>query len=149
MMLRVCLCLGMLGVFAGCSGETSKPLPATVEVSGKVTLDGAPLTSAMVTYVPKGETKGIECVGVTDDTGEYTLKQIRGKDGAPPGEYTVVINRYVKADGSPIILDGSEPPANLGAVESLPPHYSSASDSTLTKTVPEAGGKLDFELVSK
>lgn len=135
---------------SGCGGTTvSESLPDTAPVSGVVTLNGKPITSATVTFVPMGSTKGVECVGVTDESGKYTLQQIRGAAGAPPGEYRVVINYFLKADGTPIKIDGSEAPANLGADEALPPMYSSFTDSKLTARVTDAGGEFPFDLKKK
>lgn len=143
------LCILLLGM-TGCGGAVAKEaLPKTVPVSGLVTMNGKPLVSATVTFVPQGETKGVECVGFTDESGKYTLKQVRGAAGAPPGDYRVVINHYVKADGSPIKIDGSEAPANLGADESLPPMYSSFTDSKLSVKVSQTGGDYPFELKGK
>jgi len=136
-----------LALLSGCGGgETpAKSLPSTVAVSGVVRMDGKPLSSTSVTFVPSGTTKGVECVGVTDDAGKYTLRQLRGGDGAPPGEYRVVVNRFVKNDGSPISLNTGEFPADVGAVESLPPRYSTM-DSQLVVTVPPMGGDVPIEL---
>ncbi|MCA9016817.1 MAG: carboxypeptidase regulatory-like domain-containing protein [Planctomycetaceae bacterium] len=143
------LCFFMLAMTGCGGGGTNESLPQTVPVSGVVTLNGKPLVSATVTFVPQGTTKGVECVGFTDESGKYTLKQVRGAAGAPPGDYRVVINHFVKADGTPIKIDGSEAPANLGADEALPPIYSSFTDSTLTAKVSQAGGEFPFELKSK
>ncbi len=146
-MFRVYVCLGILTASVGCGGSLpAKPLPKTVPAAGLITLSGQPLSFATVTFVPKGQTNGIESVGVTDEKGQYSLKQVRGEDGVPPGDYTVVINRYVKTDGTPVRLDGSEPPANLGAVESLPPQYSNPTESILLAKVTDAGGEFKFEL---
>ncbi|QDT44010.1 hypothetical protein Pan241w_41140 [Gimesia alba] len=143
------LCILLVGM-TGCGGANAKEsLPETVPVSGIVTMNGTPLVSATVTFVPQGATKGVECVGVTDETGKYTLKQVRGAEGAPPGDYRVVINHFIKADGTPIKIDGTEAPANLGADESLPPIYSSFTDSKLSAKVSQAGGDFPFELKGK
>ncbi|QDT28736.1 hypothetical protein Enr10x_40810 [Gimesia panareensis] len=144
----LCLvCCSLVVGLTGCGGGAAeKPLPNTVPVSGSVTMKGKPLVSATVTFVPQGETKGVECVGFTDESGKFKLKQVRGGEGAPPGSYKVVINHFVKGDGSPIKIDGSEPPANLGAVESLPIKYSSFLDSKLTAQVNDAGGEFTFDL---
>lgn len=146
--LSFCIVVGsLLAGLSGCGGSAAeKPLPTTVPVTGTVTLKGKPVVSATVTFVPQGETKGVECVGFTDDSGKYQLKQIRGNEGAPPGSYKVVINQFVKGDGSPIKIDGSEAPANLGAVESLPVKYSSFLDSKLTAQVNNSGGEFNFDL---
>lgn len=149
-MLRTGMCLVVLAVIVGCGGAApAKPLPKTAPAVGLITLDGTPLPFATVMFAPRGATKGIECVGVTDETGKYTLTQTRGGEGVPPGEYTVVVSRYVRGDGTPIRLDPKEPPANQGAVESLPPQYSSSIDSVLVATVPETGGEFKFDLKSR
>jgi hypothetical protein len=141
--------LSFVATWSGCGGETpAKSLPKTVEVAGLLRMDGKPLTSALVTFVPSGSTKGVECTGLTDDAGKFSLTQLRGGSGAPPGEYRVVVNRFVKGDGKPVALGMGEFPADVGAVESLPPRYSSM-ESTLTATVPPMGGAISLDLKSK
>tara|TARA_R110002111_G_scaffold191869_2_gene258212 strand:- start:26446 stop:26913 length:468 start_codon:yes stop_codon:yes gene_type:complete len=143
------MCTLMLGL-TGCGGAAAtETLPTTVPVAGVVTLDGKPLVSATVTFVPRGATKGVECVGFTDESGKYTLTQIRGAEGAPPGEYRVVINHFVKSDGTPVKIDGGEAPANVGADEALPAIYSDFTNSILSAQVTEAGGEFPFELKIK
>ncbi len=78
------------------------------------------LSAAMVTSVPSGSTKGVECTGFTDEAGKFSLTWLRGGSGAPPGEYRVGVNRFVKGDGKPVVLGAGEFPADIGAVESLP-----------------------------
>ncbi len=149
-MLRVCMCLGIVGGMIGCgSSVPSKPALKTAPAVGMVTLSGAPLAFASVTFVPRSQKNGIESVGITDEQGRFAMKQLRGQVGVPPGEYTVVINRYIKSDGTPVSLDGGEPPANLGAVESLPPKFSNFSESVLLANVSEVGGDFKFELTNR
>ncbi len=133
----------------GCGGaDTGKALPKTVPVTGTVKLDGQPIEGAAVMFVPSGDTKGIECVGRTDSTGVYSLKQLRGADGAPLGTYKVVINRFLK-NGKPVTAtDGGGGGAGIIA-ESLPPKYSNSTMTTLKATVAKAGDKIDFDLKSK
>lgn len=151
-MLRLAICLGVLVVASGCGGggPKSPPLPATSPVKGAVTLDGKPLSQASVKFIPTGQTKGVECYGITDDSGSYELIQLRGASGAPPGDYMVVISRFAKPDGSPLpVGPDAPPPANVGAVESLPPQYSSFTGSKLKAQVPMGGGEFKFALKSK
>lgn len=140
----------LLAAFSGCGGgETpSKPLPTTVPATGTVLLDGKPLSLATVLFVPSGATKGIECVGYTDENGKFSLEQLRGAAGAPPGEYRVVVSRYLK-NGQPVKLGPEEFPANVGAVESMPLKYSSPTESILVATVPPSGGEIPVELKSR
>lgn len=148
-MFRVLLCVGMLAGLLGCNGGGVEPLPKTAPGSGQVKLDGKPIGGAMVTFSPKAGTSGVECIGTTDDEGKYVLKQVRGGEGVPPGEYTVFINRYVDAKGIPIELDDEVAPADQGAVESLPAKYSSPIETTLSQKVPESGGEFNFDLTSR
>lgn len=146
-MFRVCIAALILGV-VGCGGaDKSMALPKTSLATGVVKLDGKPLPSATVTFIPQGTTKGIECIGLTDEAGKFKLQQIRGTEGAPPGEYKVVISRFLKPDGSPV--GPTEAPANVQAAESLPPRYSDAQWTTLTASVPASGGDFPFELKGK
>lgn len=139
------LAVGLLGCGGG--APPSKPLPATVPVSGKVTLNGQPLPDAMVTFRPDGETKGVDSQGMTNAAGEFSLDQIRGGQGASLGTYRVTVSRFVTADGKPVVLDPATPPADAGAVESLPTKYSSAGETTLKATVAQTGNDaLKFEL---
>jgi len=46
-------------------------------------------------------------------------------------------------------LDPSEPPANSGARESIPPDYSSPTNSKLRAVVGASGGQFNFDVKSK
>ncbi|MES2789935.1 MAG: carboxypeptidase regulatory-like domain-containing protein [Planctomycetota bacterium] len=149
-MLRAWVSIGILAGMIGCGGaDASKALPKTVPATGVVTLDGNPLSNATLTFIPVGATQGIECFGATGEKGEFKMKQLRGQDGAPPGEYKVVISRYVKSDGKPIVLGGDQLPANVGASESLPARYSAPQASKLSAVVPPTGGEFKFDLKSR
>jgi hypothetical protein len=79
------LCLALV---AGCDGG------GLVKVSGKVTVDGSPLTMGSVRYVPdaaKGNKTTTEPVGQIESDGSYSLTT-NGKPGAPPGWYKVTVN---------------------------------------------------------
>jgi hypothetical protein len=79
---------GLLLLSSGCGGAAA-PTPVT----GHVTLNGKPMTSGTVTFVPnkaKGNTSGEEPLGEINAKSEYTL-QTRGKPGAAPGWYKVTV----------------------------------------------------------
>jgi hypothetical protein len=86
---------------AGCGGETVK-LPDTVPFSGKVTLDGKPLSGAAVQFAPARMTKdGHAASGRTNDEGKYELTTMIGnhsKPGVVPGSYQVVVSLLTSAD---------------------------------------------------
>lgn len=139
--------LGLMCVVCGCGAPQAAEPPPAQFVTGRITFDGEPLPGAIVKFIPTGNTKGDECVGVADDAGLYTLTQFRGGVGAQSGEFRVVIEHHVKPDGTPMAPD--EAPRDVGAVQTLPPKYSNLSETVLTANVPEGGGEVTFELTSK
>src|SRR5437879_4035780 len=118
------LCLGL----AGC------PSADQVPVTGTVTLDGAPLTHPVVTFRPPDpQTPGLGGSAETDKDGKYAIVGARGEKGLPAGEYTVVISRRLRPDGSP--ADPNVPPIESDAHETLPEKYSDLKATTLRATV--------------
>lgn len=105
----------------------------TNSVTGVVTLDGAPLPGARVTFFPAG---GRPSYGITDENGRYELTYIRDIMGAEAGRHAVSIT--TEADTLP---NGQMPP------ERIPRRYNAAS--TLTAEVTEGANEIDFELESK
>src|SRR5436305_15239140 len=94
-----CLVIGhlVLGswflVFSACStgGKTVPRVP----VSGMVTLDGKPLSKAIVSFVPKGETPGDGGIATTDASGQFEVTSRDTKSrGCPVGTYTVMISKW-------------------------------------------------------
>jgi hypothetical protein len=65
----------------GCGGGPS--LPPRAKVTGQVTLDGKPLPTGMVTFVPDRSrgTSGPMAVGGIDSTGHYQLTSDRQSEG--------------------------------------------------------------------
>lgn len=145
----LCWCAALTLVAAGCGASSGPALLPTVPASGVVLMDGKPLPAAMVTFTPLDEGMGPDCQGVTDAEGRFSLKQVRGGEGAPVGSFKVVVNRYVKSDGTVVALAEGEFPANVGATESLPPRYSSATETELKSNVTDATDRLKIELKSK
>ena len=134
----------LLAVCAGCGGRAN--LPDTVPVSGKVTLNGRPLSGASVTFVPTGATRGDGGFGMTDQDGRYKLRYLRGAAGVPVGQYRVVISKRLMPDGSDAVEGRDVAPIESPAHEVLPPKYSNEEHSTLSATVPAGGRTIDFSL---
>ena len=63
--------------------------PTIVRASGKVTLNGAPVAGASVSFQPVGG--GRPCGGVTNAQGIYEITSYEQNDGAPVGEHRVAI----------------------------------------------------------
>jgi hypothetical protein len=84
--------------FGGCSSGTRRP--PTYPVTGTVTLQGKPVTGAVVTFVPTAE-KGEAASAITDSEGKYALTTWQAGDGARPGEYRVKVSKQEQAAVDP------------------------------------------------
>ncbi len=171
--LRVSVVLAAV-LLAVCGDQTPDDRPATVPVSGKVTLDGQPVAGATVIFVNTeqamsgGSTGSYSSVGKTDENGVYRLTTFESGDGAVPGTYAVTITKYATAasgtssgsggseTGEGESLDGSSyvpPEGRAGESESprneLPEKYSNPTTSMLEATVTEDGeNDIPFDLTS-
>jgi hypothetical protein len=88
------------GFVLGCGGKEGRPL---APVSGKVTVDGKPLSSGQVTFIPdvpsgqEGTKQASKLkttapsVGEIGPDGTYKIST-GGKDGAPLGKYKVTVS---------------------------------------------------------
>lgn len=95
--------LGLLVAWVGCSKATHFELPV-IPVSGKVLLDGQPLSDAMVILVPYPSAVAgqLPARGATNADGEFQATTYRNGDGAAVGKYKVTVQFYkpVKVDGN-------------------------------------------------
>jgi hypothetical protein len=129
------VCLAVLLFFLGC---TKTPPPLT-EVEGVVLLDGQPLPSAEVQFVPDLASFGSEqnSTAVTDDQGHFRLKcQRNGEFGAVVGKHFVLVK---EAPPPTELRSGSaESRQKLAAAQAklknrpIPARYSSVSQTPLT-----------------
>lgn len=128
--LRVAI-VAVFGLFTGCSGAASD-LPETGYVSGIVTMDGKPMTNALVVFQPRSG--GRNSMGKTDKEGRYELNYNGDVKGAILGEHKVVIQTAVNN------------PAEMKK-ETIPAVYNSRS--LLLERVGEGDNNIDFSLDSK
>lgn len=127
----------------GC-GKSSGP--ELVEVTGTVTLDGKPLSNAVIYFLPnldKG-TKGPTASAVLDAEGKYRLSSPGGKSGVIKGHHFVTLicqengvrevepNVFVRIEGKCL----------------LPARYSYEKTSKLVAEVAKSD-TIDFELTTK
>jgi len=118
---------------SGCGGGRSD----LAAVSGKITLDGQPLSEALVEFVPQ-HPNGVVSLGRTDRNGFYSLMATRTATGASIGENKVRITTYE-------ILD--EGGKQRVVKERVPTKYNSATE--LLVTVKSSGNKFNFDLKSE
>jgi hypothetical protein len=111
-------------------------------VSGKVTLDGQPLSGASVSFksaaTEPGRARGL-FLGVTNEQGHYALRPASSADvGMRPGKYMVSITTTYVAGGVP---DYQNPP-----IEKVPAKYRQGLEFDVPPTGP---AEADFDLISK
>lgn len=123
--LHAAACMTLVAAM-GCSNH-----PEIAPVSGRVTIDGAPLTVGFVRFVPAGARSS---TGKLNAQGEYRLTCLTEGDGAIVGEHQVEIVATEVLTSSTI-------------KHFVPKKYANGRTSTLTCSVP-AGGRddADFEL---
>lgn len=112
------------------------PSYAVNSVTGIVTMDGAPLPNARVTFTPP---QGRPSTGVTDASGRYELRYIRDTMGAEVGRHSVAITTELP----PPVSDLPAAPPK----EEIPSRYNSATG--LTVEVKAGPNEFDFALDSK
>jgi hypothetical protein len=115
----------LLGATIGCGGGDK----GKGSVSGKVTLDGAPLQSGTISFAPADG--GSASAETLIQNGEYHLE-------VPPGEKTVIIQGFKEGPPGP---DGV-----TSNVPILPPKYNSRSE--LKETVTDDNHEFDYPLTS-
>jgi hypothetical protein len=125
----VCLILAFAAVaLGGCGGDGPQLHP----VSGKVTLNGAPVAGATVVFTPQGDPNGPMPSGVTGDDGRFELTTHPHGKGAPAGEYAVVVTKYP---------ENAREQAN--PKNQLPAKYAAAGTSGLKRAVKAGGGEVE------
>ena len=141
---RTLLPLLCLAALSGCGGDGLERAPIT----GLVTIDGQPLDLASVQFMPAPGTPGEGALGNSDPAGKFEVVSSRRDDsGIPPGEYTVRVTRFVKADGTAIPPE--EPQADYpDSYESVPPPFSGMA-SPLKVVIPKEGGEVKVEIPAK
>lgn len=87
---RLALTGAIVVCILGC-GDSGSTVP-TVPVTGTVTLGGAPVAEAVVSFSPK--TDGARAAfGQTDASGRFTLTTVQTGDGAMVGSYAVTVSK--------------------------------------------------------
>lgn len=157
MMFRaISVCVGCaLGLIVGCGGPGLNFVP----VQGTVTLDGKPLVRKGVMFMPESGTPGNGAAAITDQEGKYSLTAVvfgstRDQPGIPPGHYRVIVYEPLSsvADESQGGGEKDQPAPAVGPAPSksdIPAIYAAKETTPLAVEVPESGGAINLELVSK
>lgn len=131
--------LMLLGV-VGCSGAPEKP--KVYAVTGKVTVQGAPLEGALISFVPVGAGDGASATLASG--GSYTLMALDGRPGCPPGKYKVVLRP--SAEAMQAAMKGMTGPGGPKVDSKVPPTYSDAATSPKEVEVKEQANVIDIAI---
>jgi len=153
----------MVSLVASLTGCGKSDRPVLAPASGRVTLGGAPVAGATVSFQPAAG--GRPCSGLTDANGVYRITSYEENDGAPVGDHKVVIIKIAgpgasapagaaPAEDASLSLSTMEGPGEDGQLPKepetqylVPQKYGNPDSSGLTATVPAEGSdKLDFDL---
>lgn len=133
----------VLACLSGCGSSDDLPREA---VSGKVTLDGKPLASGSIQFLPVGggdPNNPAISGGATIKDGAYSIPR---ESGLTPNKYTVAITSA--QGGADAAAGGAPGPAQKPAKETIPEKYN--KDSTLDAAVKPGGeNTFNFDLTSK
>lgn len=134
---RLAVVVGVFALTVGCNDS-----PYNANVSGSVTLDGAPVGPGVITFVPptRGPNPG---VGTIQPNGTYFLKT-KHERGINSGDYKVAIQVYKPEPGlQPGERSYKEPePA-------VPEKYLQSGTSGLSFEVKPGSQTIDIELTSE
>jgi hypothetical protein len=135
------LFLGLLVpvLLLGCGGGASDT-PPLGKVSGLVTLDGQPLAGAIVVFQPPD---GRSSEGLSDESGNYTLRYDNTNYGAKVGPHVVSITTRTDGYAKPPV-DGKEGEWVKGQPETVPAKY--LKPGALTAEVKVGSNTINFEL---
>ena len=136
MMMGVSLCLAVLAS-AGC-GSSDQESPR-VQLSGIVTLDGTPLESGQITFIPKD--------GKLQPTGAGISAGGTFSAAVAPGAMQVEI-RSPKVTGTRKAYDTPDSPLIDITVEQIPSRYNTKSELSIDVVKGQNNDKVKFELKS-
>lgn len=129
----------------GCGGSD------TIQIKGKVLLDGKPLKEGQVTFVPDNDkgTEGQLAVGTISESGEFSL-YVGAQEGVKAGHYKVAVNcKFQLDEGSSESGDESGGGKSKKQRCPIPRKYFDISTSGLTQEVKEGEEEITLKLLSK
>ncbi len=143
--LSVLGCLVGVAALVVASGCTPSG-PATVLVSGKLTIGGQPANDVTITLTPIDSTLVTASGPVTNGTFKL-YSGVEGKEGAMPGKYKVGLAAVSSAADASAMYSGTAgggPPPTPTAP--FPARYTSAGTSDKEVEVPKGGGELVIDI---
>jgi hypothetical protein len=136
------LCWTLLAIlpvtaFVGCGKQDG---PELAYVTGKITLDGEPLSRVNLRFVPE-QPGGSPSFGGTNASGQYKLLFNAKRQGAMLGKHIVEI------EPASVETDENGKPLPTAKIVAIPKKYAKAG--SLVAEVKAGSNTVDFQLVSK
>jgi len=128
----------------GCGGVSIKPFDNIVRCSGTVTLDGKPLPSGSVAFVPIDVAVGQPAVG-TINSGKFEMVTTVSSPGVIAGKYQVCVQAF---DPMQTIETAEPGQAPIAPRSLIPKKYTDVSTSGWTVDVAPGMDPLHLELTS-
>jgi hypothetical protein len=125
--------LALLVAAGGCSSRL-------VAVKGKVTYKGQPVPNTEVTFLPDSGSRPSH--GLTNDSGQFTLKYSRTETGATRGPCTVLL-KYVPSNEEEL---GEAPPKVSKEVKGAIAKFSDPKKSPLHYEITKSGEFFEIKL---
>lgn len=135
--MRVVLCLATL-FFIGCEQDGLTP------VSGKVMLDGAPVKSGTISFLPTGLTGNSAAAEIVD--GKYTVRVSGGEMFVRFSSLREPTPEEIEARKKNPMFERSMSPVD-GPIEAMPAKFN--NQSTMKASITGPNQNLDFDLKSK
>lgn len=129
-------CVILLLALTGCGGG-GEPIPELAQVTGIVTMNGAPLSNAKIIFEPQqasDKARRRASSATTKSDGSYTLEYNSDASGATPGSHKV------------LILKMPDNPDDAG-MQLVPAKYNDKTE--LTAEVKTGENSFNFDLKSK
>lgn len=129
----------------GCGGGSD--LPRAYPVTGKVTLQGAPLSDCGISFVPaEGGDAGASAILGSD--GSYSLLTADGRPGCPLGKYKVVLRPKVDPQAAQEAMKNMQPLSKGLPKEKskLPETYGAAKTSPKEVEVKAESNVIDIAI---
>ena len=133
------LIYSVIAGLTGCSlGAPPKPIPVT----GRVAVNGKPLTKGLISFVPlAGESdEARPSTSVIQPDGTYKTSSFKDGDGLPAGRYKIVVTSDAQS------LTAEEMAAGKKPVSMIPQIYTNSLTTPLTLEVIDDGTPIEHDV---
>lgn len=128
---------------AGCGGRDG---PAVVPVSGRLTMNGEPLTGVRIRFFPDtAHTQGVTAFADTNEEGRFEITTQKPADGIVPGQYLVDVNMPSPVAPPPPGTKAWDLSSKQVESSNIPEKYQDSKTSELSFNI-EGGKSLEIDL---